>query len=456
MIELALTANLVFFVMLVWWLASRKYMNVFSGLMVYCVFHFLVFVQRPIIVYAFDIISEYEFMNFVPDDDIFLETILVSNVGLVSFVFGYVWALGFRPLRMNFNVTANVRNEGTAYLISFLILSPLIAYSIYLMLTMRQEYGVEVLDELGRIDMTVDPATGSRLFVDTTGYFVLARNMLLPFVTFIILRYRGRSWSYLPSAAAALLTAGTGGRWPLVMSLLVVMMIGLYVHRRSGLTALSYISIVAGLVVFVVVGENRDALMNLLVNGTFEFELDLSKTSFGAHPDFANFEFLTFVIAKVPEVSETYSYFTQYLGVFTWPIPRMLWPDKPVGSPITLVNLQDYGQFASRTTSLVGDGWISLGYPGVVITLVLAGVVYGYLYKRMCGGPVSSFRLCAYVWMVALLAQWARDGGYRILEFYFFCVTPIGLAYLVYLSLSPRPRRAPRRPDNGAVDAGPR
>jgi oligosaccharide repeat unit polymerase len=251
---------------------------------------------------------------------------------------------------------------------------------------------------------------------------------------------------------AALLTAGTGGRWPLVMSGLAAIMIGLYVRRRSGLTALSYVAILMGLPIFVVMGQNRDALVNFLVTGKFDFDFDLAKTSFGAHPDLANFEFLTFVIAKVPLVSETYSYFTQYLGVFTWPIPRMLWPDKPVGSPITLVNLQDYGQFASRTTSLVGDGWISLGYPGVVITLVLAGALYGYLYKQICRRSVSSFHICAYVWMVALLAQWARDGGYRILEFYFFCVTPVGLAYVISLVLSRQRYSLPaRRPASRPV-----
>ena len=53
MIEFVLWANLLFFVGLVAWLSARKYINVFSGLFVYFVFHFLVFVQRPIVVYLF-------------------------------------------------------------------------------------------------------------------------------------------------------------------------------------------------------------------------------------------------------------------------------------------------------------------------------------------------------------------------------------------------------------------
>jgi hypothetical protein len=109
----------------------------------------------------------------------------------------------------------------------------------------------------------------------------------------------------------------------------------------------------------------------------------------------------------------------------------MLWPDKPVGSPIMLVNLNLYGRFASRTTSLVGDGWISLGYVGVVITLGTVGATYAWLYRRFCRPDISIYYFCAYFWIQALLIQWARDGGYRISDFFFFCLSPILLAYCI-------------------------
>ena len=375
-------------------------------------------------------------MDFLPTEDMMTKSILISNVGLISFTFGYLCILRFNSLRPNFNLCDATLVEGKAYLIAFFILCPLILYSLYLMLTMRQEYGVEVLNELGSVDMTFDPDTGARLFVDTTGYVVLARNMVLPFVTFLILHFRGRWWSYVPLMAVAFMAAETGGRWPLVMSGLVAIMSGLYLQRRSVLRLRSYVAIVIGLGAFLVLGESRDAFMKFLATGSFDFQFDFVNSSFGAHPDFANFEFLTYVIAKVPDFSNTYSYFTQYLGVFTWPIPRILWPGKPAGSPITLVNLTEYGHFTSGSVTLVGDGWISLGYPGVIITLMVAGALYGYLYKRFCSRSASRYYVCAYIWLVALLAQWARDGGYRILEFVFFCLAPVGLAYCVSRLLS--------------------
>jgi hypothetical protein len=144
------------------------------------------------------------------------------------------------------------------------------------------------------------------------------------------------------------------------------------------------------------------------------------------------FDCLSYILAKVPAISHTYSYFTQYLGLFTQPIPRALWPDKPIDSPIVLVNLDSYGNFSPYVPTLVGDGWISLGYAGVVMTTGLVGAFYGWLYKRFCRATSSIYFFCAYFWILVLLVQWARDGGYQIFTgFFFFCLTPLLLAYLL-------------------------
>jgi hypothetical protein len=248
----------------------------------------------------------------------------------------------------------------------------------------------------------------------------------------------------------ALITFETGSRWPIVVTGIVAIITSLYVRRRSMLTFGSFIWLSAILVAFVIIGQNRGVMLTYLRTGELGFDFDLATSSFGAHMDFANFEFLTYIVGKVPDVSKTYSYFTQYLGLLTQPIPRMLWPDKPSLSPVMLVNLQAYGPFKPRTPSLVGDGWISLGYSGVVMTLGLVGAIYGKLYKWLCTSASSSFALCGGFWVTALLVQWARDGETSIFQFCFFCIAPIFLAYtirrLIFVrpTLHPYPPSAPR------------
>lgn len=428
MIALALVANTVAFFLILLFLIRCRFFTIYSGLFVYLAFHFIVFVQRPVVVYLFDLRSQYLYMRYMPTDEVFVETMLASNIGLLSFVLGYLVAIGFAPLRPSFMLPQVSPVQRNAFGLSLLLLSPLMLYSFFLAFTLRQGYGSDVLSELGQLNLRIDPETGSRLYVDNTAYIIGARNMALPFATFFVVLKRGKWWSYLPLVLCALVDLQLGERWAIVVSALVICLMALYFRGRTQFTVPQYAMMALVLVAFIALGQNRDAIVKFILTGEFDLGFDLRSSSLGDHPDFANFEFLNYVIGKVPDVSGTYSYFTQYLGVFTQPIPRALWPEKPVGSPVVLVNLDAYGNFAGMTTSLVGDGWISLGYIGIVITTGLAGAFYGWLFKRFTARTVSVYYFCAYFWMVALLLQWARDGGYRILDFFFFCLFGIALA----------------------------
>jgi hypothetical protein len=429
MIDAAIIINIVVFALIFVFLLHRGYISVYSGLFVYLIFHFMVFVQRPLIVHYFDLKGAYYYMGYMPTDDVFLKTILVSNLGLLSFIFGYLWAVRFQPLKPNFAIPAISPIQRRAFVYSFLLLSPLILYSFFLAYTLRQAYGTEVFfSGLGQLQLRVDPATGSNLFVDTSAYIIGARHMILPFAALLVVLKRGKLWSYLPLICCIFVSLQLGERWLLVVGGLVICLLALYFRKRQQFTISQYFLMAIALGIFVILGQNRDAIMNFLLTGNFDLNFDLEQSSLGDHLDFANFEFLNYVLGKVPDISGTYSYFTQYLGLFTGPIPRVLWPSKPIGSPIVLVNLDEYGRFIGLSTSLVGDGWISLGYIGVTITMGTIGAIYGWLFRRFCRPSISIYYFCAYFWVLALLLQWARDGGYRTSDFYFFCTVGIVIA----------------------------
>ncbi|WP_207436492.1 hypothetical protein, partial [Sabulibacter ruber] len=62
-----------------------------------------------------------------------------------------------------------------------------------------------------------------------------------------------------------------------------------------------------------------------------------------AGQDLGNFDYLSFILWVVPKESGTYTWFTQYLQLFTEPIPRVLWPAKPIGPPVQYFSLHDFG-----------------------------------------------------------------------------------------------------------------
>lgn len=431
MIELALAANVIFFAGVVLFLYWRGYINFYSGLFVYLAFHFIAFVQRPIVVYAFDLRAEFIYLTYMPTEGVFLSALLAANLGLVSFVFGYLFMLGFQPLAVRFQSVTVTEADKKALLTTFLLLLPLILYSMYLVLTTRYYHDIGLFDDMRELSIRIDAETGASVFVESSAYIVFARDLALPFASIFAIVNRLRWWSFIPLVFCALMALQVGARWETVISTFVAVTIVLY-YRRYSLPRLRHAAILLVILfLFILMGQNRSLINEVLLGEFSNLTFDLGTSSLGDHPDFANFEWLTFVIGKVPDISRSYTYFTQYLGLFTQPIPRVLWPDKPIGSPIMWVNLQSYGRFIGRTTTLVGDGWMSLGYIGVMITLSGAGAGYGWLYKKFCSANISIYMFCGYFWMEGLLIQWARDGGTRILEFAFFCVAPLFLAYVV-------------------------
>jgi hypothetical protein len=126
--------------------------------------------------------------------------------------------------------------------------------------------------------------------------------------------------------------------------------------------------------------------------------------------DFANLEFYEYIVHAVPQKTGTYGYFLDNLQIFTEPVPRVFWPDKPVGPPIQLFSLFDYGYPIGMTYSLPGEGWMQLGYLGVAIWCGLFGWFYGWLYNKFQRSSQSTIAVIAFLLAMPLSFQFFRDG----------------------------------------------
>jgi hypothetical protein len=412
MITVALLLQWLLFAATVALVLGRREASLFHPLALYLIFHGLVFVLRPTAVHALGFDEQWGHMRFTPDEGQFVLTLVVASVGLLAFLGGALLAgqppqeaATPRPSRLPDPTGA----ERTAWTATLAVLLPLALFGAY-----RDAAIFGTFAAPGEAGMVVDPGSAQTYFQNTTAYVVKAHNLLIPIAAITLWLARFRLWAVWPLALVVGYRVYLGSRWGMVLALGVALL--LLLHRR-GLKwpplrmAVLALPLLAG---FHVVGENRDLLRNALGVGESRYEQTARNWPRGLDkwdtPSFANFDFLAYIVAVVPEHSRTYTYFTQHLELFTRPVPRVLWPDKPRGPPVQLVDLNAYGWFGTRTVSLVGDGWRSAGWLGVVLTCGGVGWLLTRAYIWFARRRDRLFPVALYACYLPTVVLWYRGG----------------------------------------------
>jgi hypothetical protein len=89
--------------------------------------------------------------------------------------------------------------------------------------------------------------------------------------------------------------------------------------------------------------------------------------------------------------------------------------------------LNNYGNFLGTTPSLVGDGWMSGGWIGIVVTMTIVGGLLGAAHRWFWRHADSPMESLFYLVGLALIPQWFRDGGISITKFLFWNLAPLFL-----------------------------
>jgi hypothetical protein len=435
--------------------ASGRASSIFHPFAFYLAFHGIVFVLRPILVYTFGLEAVFFAMRFYPTAEEFNFTLLLSTAAML--VFGVAtWRAQGPPPRFDRGArTGFSRSERHAFAFVVVLLAPLAMYSVLIGIQSTLE-----TDAVGTlIEMERDVNTGVIGFSNTTGYIVDAQLVIGPLSLMLIWAYRFRPWSFLPLLAYLAERAYMGwGRWTIVLTLMMLGLLFLSTRKLRWIPVYMMAAALPVLIVFQQLGEHRGTFQALITGEVIDEDpANAGRGWIERHdsPDFANFDFLTYVVDVVPAKSGTYSYFTQYLQLFTEPIPRMLWPDKPYGPPIQLVNLNDFGNFVGWTTSLVGDGWISGGWLGVILTMTVVAWLTMRMHRWFWSGAATNFKVLVYCTFLPLTLQWYRDGGISIAKFVFLTIGPLLLWRLVAQMLERRPAAGRRlwRPGHASARA---
>jgi hypothetical protein len=433
MIEVALIAQVIVWVITIWVFMVSRQASIFHPAGAYIAFHGLVFVLRPILVYYLGFDTNWTYMEFKPSDEVFVRTLAVSSVAMVSLVASSLIAGRSRLFFASQAPPTFTLLERRALLVTTLLLLPAMAYSIY----------------ATRNGVAGERVNGIYIMTNSTGYLNEAQDFIMPLLCVWMVVTRFHWLGLFPSILYLGYRTWFGwSRWTILLFFLLVVMSYCWYHRRKWIPVWSVLAAIPILLLFNLIGHNRDMFKSFLTGeDTHVAEFDVGMTAdekFKAQfdtQDFANFDYLTYVVWVVPEKTGAYSYGTQYVQLFTEPIPRILWKGKPVGSPVRTINVFGYGNFTGLTVSLAGDGWISGGWVGLIITLSTVGALLGLAHRHFWRNGQNSMGCLLYLVALAMVPQWYRDGGISIAKFLLFNLVPIlmwmGMKWLLGQRLVP-------------------
>lgn len=455
MIEVALFfQTLVFVAVLVAFVLSPS-SSLFHPLSYYLLFHFLVFVLRPIMVHFMGFELAFAYMGYFPDETAFMETLALSTVGMLVFAL-VCWLAGRVPVQFSeAGLPPLTPAQKTGFALTLLTLGP---FALYAGLFASQGAS---FDGTGDILMTHDIATGTAVFVNTTGYLVDAHTALGTLAVLFLWRFRFSIWSWIPLVLFILYRAFLGwARFAIITTLLTLALVFLYRTRQRWIRVGFLVAALPIFVLFHNLGVDRNLVRDFVEGESSAEVFRYADAVDGVQQfdtlDFANFEYLSFIKAVVPEQTATYTYFTQYLQLFTEPIPRIIWKEKPVGMPVRLLNLNDHGNFWGLTPSLVGDGWMSWGWFGVIVTMGAVGFILGWMHRWFWRNQHSQTVIMLYCMFIPLSILWFRDGGISITKFVLWAWLPIlvwiGFTRMVEIMesrLAPAPPRLPPAAQGG-------
>jgi len=415
MLELGLALQLLTWALVTLLFVISGRASLFHPATLYLFFHAIVFVLRPILVHCFQFDMIWNYMGYEPPPEIFLKTLAVSSLAMVVFVVACV-GCGGRPVPIKTTCRAFALASKKGLVMVTVLLMPLIACSIY-----ATRNGI-IGERIGAVYINTD----------SVGYLNDAKFVLAPLICAWLLVTRFH-WANLLLIAGYVAYRSWFGwsRWTILLFFLMVILNHCWLRGAKWPSLWLVLGALPTLLLFNALGHNRDVLKNYLQR-TETTQGDYIPGLTAAQKikkqidtlDFGSFDFLAYIVAVVPERTGEYTAGLQYAQLFTEPIPRKLWKNKPVGSPLKLINLNAYGNFIGLTYSLPGDGWMSGGWTGVILTMALVGCILGWahslFWRHFSNNMVSFFYIIGF----AVVPQWFRDGGISIFKFLLFTWLP--------------------------------
>jgi hypothetical protein len=404
--------------------------SIYHPLTVYLGFHGLVFVVRPLLVHYLNFDTVWRYMLIQPSDELLIKTLTISSVAMLVFA-ATCLGLGWTHARFTQAPAPFSDAQRRALVVTTAILLPVVLYSVHSFTS-------------GGLDGKF--VGGTYIMTGASGYTIEAQFMAGPLICGWLAVSRFNRWALIPILPYIAYRSYAGlSRWTIVLLFLSMALIYAWQKRIRWLPMWAVTLVIPLYLLFHALGQNRAAFHQLITGDAPAAQQnddsipasERMKSKYDSQ-EFANFDFLCYVIRAVPEKTGTFTYGSQYLQLFTEPIPRKLWPGKPAGAPIGFFNLNNYGDFLGLTPSLVGDGWMSGGWLGLIITMSIVGSLLGLAHRIFWRHIQNNMVALFYLVGIAMLPQWYRDGGISISKFLFWNLSPMVLWLILSWVCGPR------------------
>lgn len=418
MYEFTLYLSLIVFVCVNVHYARSGLLSLFHPFSYYSAMHGVVFVLRPLIGQYRHYDKIYGIYKFMPSLTEKMTVITAANLGLLAFYAACV-TVGNTPMVFKIDGSRAVEKRSVRRVLPIM----LVVCGTLGLYSLLHNLGTAIDDS----STMVTTAQGIRINTTSNGYLTDAMLMLVSVTALVAWYYRFRWYALLPLVAFFVIKASTGGRGPFVVAVVVAGLLYCYDRRirLPGGKALALVAVVG--LVFSAIGADRGYALREALG--FENRGDralVAEERFLEGMDFANREYFEYLVYVVPKRSGTYDYFLSNLQVFTDPIPRVWWKDKPAGPPIKMVSFFDYGTPYGFTMTVPGVGWYELGWLGVVIWCGLWGVACGWIYRRFVTGSQDAITVSMYMIFLGMLIIAFRDGAMiTVLRMVMFYLGPV-------------------------------
>lgn len=383
-------------------------------------YHLIGFVMRPYYISQNGGSFLWRRIGFSPDvSDIVLAS-FVSNVAICAAFFGFLIAARTekgripKPTPFHLEIGSPMR---------FLpLLAIFIAMGLYANYRLFAGTG---LDSVMAIKTSYDGMVGQRL-VDISGYTIAMAEFLPSILVMLVMIPKLRKLALLLITAYIVIRLLAGAQR--LSFVVVILGAGFYylIKARRRFPSLWFITIIVVFsFLFNIIGGDRYAMRRLLlgtatVSDTIASYLE-RRGGEGITSDLAEFDVSTAALSAVTR-NDDYTYGTQYLRILIWPIPRQLWPEKPVFTSI--VDLNNYGNFSYLTIGVYADTFMAFSFISLTLMMTTLGVFFARIYEFLLTSV--SVSLLMFFWIVLIYTKTIlRDGGVSVVYFWVFSSIPI-------------------------------
>jgi len=402
--------------------------SLFHPLSVFHLFYGIVFVLRPMEVHWLNFTTVLDVMRYALYDKDFINALLSADLTLIVFQTVMMRKIsGWRPTdNRNMQISDTLR---LSFRITFCILLPMAV--IMTLLSAGDTGGVR------------DTTTGQYIQTSSTGYLLDAPVIVLSLLIINAIVGRMKLVATLPLIALiTYLLVFASRRWSLIITgETVFLAYAYYISQKRAVYFMIFISVFAVFPVFYIKGRDREIFQRIIrhqmtateaISSVLQQNTTLKDTFDGM--DFAQYDTATLFISLTPEVTKHYTWFLQWTQLFTEPIPRIWWPSKPVGPPIKTsdVNVLDYANVMGFSMTMIGYGWVDLGYIGIIINSAVSAWIIGAIYCWFCRYSGNVVVTAAYFMLDAASIQYYRDGDISIFKFSLYLGLPFVVWYGIY------------------------